>query len=206
MIGHSFGGLVALEAARTYPFIASLALYEPGVSIDGSIDMTWTGPYRRKLRNGKPLEAFIAFVKCMNPQSQHTPDMLLKFILPRAMGGQKWHKACTLLEANLREHLEVARLDNTYPNYAEVPARTLLMYGAKSPARLTHPYRRLASVMPAATVREFAGLDHFGISEGAPQLVANAVTDFILKDDDDHSGTTQTTTGPSHRRRGSLAP
>src|SRR5207247_9142193 len=39
LVGHSFGGLVALEVARNNPSLTKLAVYEPGVSIDGSIPM-----------------------------------------------------------------------------------------------------------------------------------------------------------------------
>jgi pimeloyl-ACP methyl ester carboxylesterase len=180
VVGHSFGGLVALEAARDNPAITRLAVYEPGVSIHGSIDTSWTATYARKLQERKPLEAFIAFIKGTNPQSRYTPVWLLKLILPRALGRRKMDQTCRLLAANLREHLEVERLDSSYANYAKVAARTLLMFGARSPERITRPYRQLVGVMPAATLREFPGLDHFGITEGAPQVVGQAVTAFLL--------------------------
>src|SRR5690242_13363624 len=35
LVGHSFGGLVALEVARNNPAFTKVAVYEPGVSIDG---------------------------------------------------------------------------------------------------------------------------------------------------------------------------
>src|SRR5690348_9510455 len=38
-VGHSFGGLVTLEAARGNSALKKIAVYEPGVSIDGSIPM-----------------------------------------------------------------------------------------------------------------------------------------------------------------------
>jgi pimeloyl-ACP methyl ester carboxylesterase len=179
LVGHSFGGLVALETARNNLDIARLAVYEPGVSIGGSIDMSWMAGYERKLREQKPLEAFIAFIKTMNPQSRHTPDWLLKLILPRVLGRRKWDQMCALLAANLREHQEVARLDNSFANYAQVSAESLLMFGGKSPKRMTSAYRRVTSAMPAATLREFPGLDHFGISEGAPEVVGRAVREFL---------------------------
>src|SRR5947209_8299008 len=37
LVGHSFGGLVALEVARNNPTFTKIAVYEPGVSIRGSI-------------------------------------------------------------------------------------------------------------------------------------------------------------------------
>ena len=36
LVGHSYGGLVALEVARNNKTFSKIAVYEPGVSIDGS--------------------------------------------------------------------------------------------------------------------------------------------------------------------------
>src|SRR5438270_9323065 len=41
LVAHSFGGLVALEVARNNTAFAKLAVYEPGVSIGGSIPTDW---------------------------------------------------------------------------------------------------------------------------------------------------------------------
>jgi len=49
LVGHSFGGLVALEVARNNPSLTKLAVYEPGVSIDGSIQMDWMLGYEKNL-------------------------------------------------------------------------------------------------------------------------------------------------------------
>jgi pimeloyl-ACP methyl ester carboxylesterase len=40
VFGHSYGGLIALETARTFPSFTKIALYEPGVSI-GSLSAQW---------------------------------------------------------------------------------------------------------------------------------------------------------------------
>jgi pimeloyl-ACP methyl ester carboxylesterase len=37
MVGHSYGGLVALEVARNNERFRKIAVYEPGVSVDGSM-------------------------------------------------------------------------------------------------------------------------------------------------------------------------
>src|SRR5450755_4067529 len=41
VFGHSYGGLVALEAARRSTVFADVVVYEPGVSIAGSIPLGW---------------------------------------------------------------------------------------------------------------------------------------------------------------------
>lgn len=41
VFGHSFGGFLALEAALKDSAFERMAVYEPGVSIDGSIPIEW---------------------------------------------------------------------------------------------------------------------------------------------------------------------
>src|SRR5262249_39532611 len=47
VFGHSYGGLVALQAARIEPRITKLIAYEPGVSIHGSLDLSWLPRFER---------------------------------------------------------------------------------------------------------------------------------------------------------------
>jgi pimeloyl-ACP methyl ester carboxylesterase len=61
LVGHSFGGLVALEAARDNRALTKIAVYEPGVSIDRSIPMDWMPAYEQKLAERRHLDAFVAF-------------------------------------------------------------------------------------------------------------------------------------------------
>jgi pimeloyl-ACP methyl ester carboxylesterase len=61
LVGHSYGGLVALEAARDNPALTKMAVYEPGVSVDGLISMTWIPRYRQRLAEHKYLDAFAEF-------------------------------------------------------------------------------------------------------------------------------------------------
>ena len=45
VFGHSYGGLVALEAARLSSAFSDVIAYEPGVSLAGSIPRAWMGLY-----------------------------------------------------------------------------------------------------------------------------------------------------------------
>jgi pimeloyl-ACP methyl ester carboxylesterase len=47
LFGHSFGGFIALEAARANKAFAKVAVYEPGVSIDDSIKTSCGGKHRQ---------------------------------------------------------------------------------------------------------------------------------------------------------------
>jgi pimeloyl-ACP methyl ester carboxylesterase len=116
LFGHSFGGLIALEAARDNKTFAKVAVYEPGVSIDGSIDTSWAPASEAQLARGQHLAAFITFARGVNPETTgKAPRWLLRLILPLAIRKRERNQKYGLLPAAIREHAEAARLDNTYP-------------------------------------------------------------------------------------------
>ena len=79
----------------------------------------------------------------------------------------------------LREHQEVARLENTYGNYREISAQVQITYGDKGVLSEEH-LQLLAQAIPQCETHRFAGLDHFGIDEKAPQQVAEVMSRFLL--------------------------
>jgi pimeloyl-ACP methyl ester carboxylesterase len=182
VFGHSYGGLVALEAARRDPGIAKLALYEPGVSVQGLIPMGWIPQYRQFLAQGRPFDAFATFVIGAGPTAaRRNPRWLMSAVLRLVFRGERRAKIFQLLDANLHEHEEVGRLDDSYPNYREVSADVLLMAGGKSDLPWVAPaFDRLTEVLPSARVHTFPKLDHFGPDQKGPADVAEAVTAFLL--------------------------
>ncbi len=181
LVGHSFGGLVALEAARRNEDLTKIAVYEPGVSIEHSIPTAWMPAYEKNIADGKELDAFVEFTIGLGPdRARNTPRWLMKPLLRLMLGADRRTRMFGLLAENLREHREVARLDSSYQNYREVTASVLLMYGARSNSRwVTLEMERLAEVLPRSQTKEFSGLDHFGIDRKAPQAVARTVSDFF---------------------------
>ena len=183
LVGHSFGGLVALEVARNNPSLTKLAVYEPGVSIDGSIPMDWMPGYEKKLAEKKYLDAFVEFSLGAGPErARNTPPWLMKLLLPLFLSSHERNLMLGLLPENLREHREVARLDSSYENYREIAADVLLIYGGKSNTIWVDlAMGQLAVVLPRSETKEFPKLDHFGIDKKAPREVAQAVSAYFLK-------------------------
>ena len=183
LVGHSFGGLVALEVARNNPSVTKLAVYEPGVSIDGSIPMDWMPGYEKKLAEKKYLDAFVEFSLGVGPErARNTPPWLMKLLLPLFLSSHERKLMFGLLPENLREHHEVARLDSSYENYREIAADVLLMYGGKSNTTWVDlSMERLAAVLPRSETKEFPKLDHFGIDKKAPREVAEVIGAYFLK-------------------------
>jgi pimeloyl-ACP methyl ester carboxylesterase len=181
VFGHSFGGLVALEAALRTPALTKVAAYEPGVSIGGSVPTGWIERSRDLLARGRGLAAFASFVRAMEPEAAgRLPEPLLTPILLLVMRRDERRQKVELLPTAIREHLEAARLDDTHRRYAAITAEVLLLRGAKGPtaARVAHTLSQLQTALQRATVVTYSGLDHFG-PEKKPHETATAVADFF---------------------------
>jgi hypothetical protein len=85
-----------------------------------------------------------------------------------------------LLESNAREHREIAPLDNTYENYIEVTAGTLVLFGRKSGLPSAPiAVENLKVVLPSVDVKRFSNLDHFAPDRTGPREVAQVVRAFF---------------------------
>jgi pimeloyl-ACP methyl ester carboxylesterase len=181
LFGHSFGGLVALEAAHANPRFAHVAVYEPGVSIDGSVPIGWALQAQAQLARGEEFDAFVTFARGVNPESAgKLPRWAFKLILRAAMRAPERAQKGRLLGAAIREHAEAARLDNSYAAYREIPADVLLMIGGRGPTTATAAATAaaLAGVIPRARVVPLPRLDHFG-PEHHPADVARLLLDAV---------------------------
>jgi pimeloyl-ACP methyl ester carboxylesterase len=179
MVGHSFGGFVALEAARNNKSFKKIAAYEPGVSIDGSIPLDWVSKCQEQIDKKHYLDAFTTFARGVNPESAgKAPHWLLRLILPIAMKKKERRQKYELLAGTIREHSESGRLNNTYDNYREISAGTLLMTGKQNES-LKNTTTKLSQVLPQAKVLSFPTFDHFG-PEKKPREIAREVIAYFL--------------------------
>lgn len=180
IFGHSFGGLVALRAACGSAPYDAVALYEPGVSANGSIPVGWIDRARRELSAGTDFEAFITFVRGINPgQTGRVPRWLLRIILKHAIPPAELRQNLALMPSALSEHTEVGRLDLRLADYREVAAATLIMRGkAYGTHRQARTLARLAETIPHSETMRFPKLDHFA-PEKKPAEIADAVLRFF---------------------------
>jgi pimeloyl-ACP methyl ester carboxylesterase len=94
VFGHSYGGLIALEAARRSDAFSDVLVYEPGVSVAGSMPLAWMAPYRKLLVAGDRRGAFAAMVRGAGgapPALERMPLWYVKLMLRlfgRASGGR----------------------------------------------------------------------------------------------------------------------
>ncbi|MFE6861122.1 alpha/beta fold hydrolase [Nocardia sp. NPDC057668] len=183
LVGHSYGGLVALESARGNSGFTKLALYEPGVSIAGSLPTEWMSAYEKYLAEDKPFDAFVEFVRALGPDLvRKMPRWMFRSMMTVFMKAPEKEMVFSQLEQNLREHREIVRLDDTYSNYAEITAATLLLDGDKDRHVFIDPnHELLASTLPHCERHTIAGVDHFGMDKGDPERVAGVVGEFFSR-------------------------
>lgn len=161
LVGHSYGGLVALEVSRNNKAFRKMAVYEPGVSIEGSMPTAWMPGYEKKLAEKRNLDALVEFTLADAPRRiQKTPRWFMKLILLALVSGSRQYRQMLgLLEQNLREWREIARLDSSCEHYREVAGGVLLMYGGKSDSTaVTLAMERLAAILPHSETKEFSRL------------------------------------------------
>ena len=183
LVGHSYGGLIALEVARNNKAFGKIAVYEPGVSIDGSMPTAWMPGYAKKIAEKRNIDALVEFTLAdAPPRIQKTPRWLMKLLLLGLVScSHQYRQMLDLLDQNLREWREIARLDSNCEHYREVGAGVLLMYGGRSDSNaVTLAMERLGAILAHSVTKEFPRLDHFGIERTAPREVARAVSDFFL--------------------------
>lgn len=186
LVGHSYGGLVALEVARNSTSFDKIAVYEPGVSIEHSMGIDWLPEYERDVAAGKRLNALARFTLADAPSRlQKMPSWAMKFLL---LGLFVRHPSSRqmldLLEQNGREWREIDALDDSYMHYSEILASVLLMYGGSSDSHAVDLVaERLPAFVPRIESKVFPGLDHFGIERTAPREVARAVSEYFRRPD-----------------------
>jgi pimeloyl-ACP methyl ester carboxylesterase len=171
LVGHSFGALGALEAARAGVEIRRLVLYE-GVPRDGRT-ISPDGLAQRAdllVRDGRP-EAALDLV--LAEVEHHGPAQLA-----RDHRGSSWSAAVAGV-AVLDRELEV---ENTYrfvtERYAHLTAPTLVLAGAESTTSLRADAEAVATGLPDARLTLLAGQRH-GCLHRAPRLFADTVLDFL---------------------------
>jgi pimeloyl-ACP methyl ester carboxylesterase len=178
LVGHSYGGLLALQIAIRRPeLVRSLAIYDPvafGILDDGdaadamarkALDLV---PDRwNRDESGADEQWLRGFVEWWNGEGaweRMGEDTRSAF---RSMGWKVFQEARSLIADR-----------TTFETFATIAVPTLLLGGGESPSAERRVVERLGEALPHSTLRFFPGVGHMGpISHAA--IVNEAIADHI---------------------------
>ncbi|MBB5866944.1 pimeloyl-ACP methyl ester carboxylesterase [Allocatelliglobosispora scoriae] len=187
--GLSSGGLVVLRTALATPALTRIAVYEPPLSVDGSVPVAWVPRYDRELAAGDVTGALVTALKGIGvaPVLGRVPRRLLAPVLRLGLGrgGQAEDEVpIPELVPTLRYDLRVVgEMADTAGDYAGLQARVLLLGGTRGPDYLQVALVALAEVLPDARRVTLKGLDHSGPdNDGDPVRVGDVLRGFFLRE------------------------
>ncbi|WP_326820075.1 alpha/beta fold hydrolase [Streptosporangium sp. NBC_01756] len=187
VFGLSSGALVTLRTALVTPSLDRIALYEPPLSIDGSVPADWVRRFDHEIAAGKRSSALITALRGLGvePVLGRIPRFV---IVPLMTIGSRVQRDLPEDDVPIAELIPTQHFDmriiremaDTVEEYATLRAHVLLLNGTKSPAYFGAALKRLATVLPHAQIITLPGLGHSGPeNDGAPLLVAQALRDFF---------------------------
>lgn len=162
VLGHSYGGIVAFEAARRTDRLSRLAVYEPPV-LAGTGDEGLASSLADRLDAGQN-------------------RAVVRQFFDRAVGEAvddiwpTWEVDAPPARTFVREVTAVEAYD--LPTDPSIDIPTLLLSGEESPRHLRDSTRAVADVLPSARLVTLEGIGHAGLSR-APDRLASVIGAFL---------------------------
>ena len=170
VLGHSIGGVFALEAAMETNKIAKLVLYEPPLQ-DG--DHTAIADLMEKMiKSGKreqALEMFLSEIVKVSPKEIETMK-----------ARPSWSNRVASIDIQIREIRALSKYKFDEQRFTTLHTQTLLLSGSntKSP-QLRQATKLLKDTLPNWVMIEFEGQEHNAM-DTIPKDFAGVVTKFLL--------------------------
>jgi pimeloyl-ACP methyl ester carboxylesterase len=187
IFGLSSGALITLRTALVTPALDRIVLYEPPLSVDGSVPMDWEPRFDREIAAGKLASALVTVLKGFGTEPVF--DRIPRFVLAPLMAvGSRVQRDVPEDEVPIEALVPTMHFDlriiremaDTVEDYAALDAQVLLFNGAKSPAYFRVALDALSAVLPHARRVSFPGLGHSGPDDdGDPPRVGEALRDFF---------------------------
>lgn len=163
VVAHSYGGFVALQAARTVP-IRRMVTYDAAVSLSGNLSRRWRPELERSVAAGKLDEAWAHLVQGLEtagPVSRLPLGALrmLSILSARTRLGAEMRELLPTAVAEMRAVLDA---DAEVSDFAAITTPTLMLSGGWSPAYFAETGRQLAVAVPALSFAVVPGQLHEG--------------------------------------------
>lgn len=176
LVGHSYGGFLALQLALRRPeLVRSIAAYEPVAF--GVLDPVEDADARSALGLVK---------RTWEPDASGADEAWLRAFVDWWNGPGAWDQLGDATRASFRamgwkvfqEVMTLAADETDRATYGTITAPTLLLGGERSPMTERRVIERLGAALPHATVRFFPGVGHMGPISHAP-LVNEAIASHL---------------------------
>jgi pimeloyl-ACP methyl ester carboxylesterase len=161
---------------------AALAVFDPGVSIGGSIPAGWLPRFTELVERRKYNAAMAMFLRDsrLTPLG-NAPNLVYRALAFMLLHGSDGADTKAMMPTTPRELGEVVRLDSDGSRYAGITCPTLLLGGGETPAYLTAVLAHLAQIIPISRYDIIAGLDHNAPDLNAPETIAGHLAAFIRR-------------------------
>ena len=192
VFGVSAGGLICLQAALLLPAIRKMVLYEPVLSVSGSVSTAFLARYDQEIAQGRLASALVSGMlgAQMGPAVFNAlPRWLLELITTLAMNAedkkaQAGDVTMRLLAPTLHYDFQlVVEMSQALESFKAVPAEVLLLGGSASPAYLKLALNAIEKALPHARRIEFPGFNHGASGNtdrgGQPERVAQELRNFF---------------------------
>ena len=177
VFGHSFGGAVALHAARTLP-VERLAVYDPAVSVNHSVKADWTAEYEKATAAGDDDRALAVMTKGLEAGAfSRMPLSMLTIANKLTAGTPVGRQMRELMRTGVREIKAIIAADMPAEPFLELPLETLIIVGEKSPAYFGVACGQIHDVLSGSSYTILPGLGHDGVLH-APDKLITELRDF----------------------------
>ncbi|MDR7158203.1 alpha/beta hydrolase [Arthrobacter sp. BE255] len=179
VFGHSFGGAVALHAARTLP-VERLAVYDPAVSVNHSVKADWTAEYERATAAGDDDRALAVLTKGLETGGAFSrmPLSMLTIANKLTAGTHVGKQMRELMRTGVREIKAIIAADMPAEPFLALPLETLIVVGEKSPAYFGVACGQIHDVLSGSSYTILQGSGHDGVLR-APDKLITELSDFF---------------------------
>jgi pimeloyl-ACP methyl ester carboxylesterase len=180
VFGHSFGGAVALHAARTLP-VERLAVYDPAVSVNHSVKADWIAEYERATAAGDDDRALAVLVRGLETGgalSSRMPLSMLTLANKLTAGTPIGKQQRELMKTGVREIKAIIAADMPAEPFLALPLETLIIVGEKSPAYFGIACGQIHDVLSGSSYTILPGAGHDGVNR-APDKLISELSEFF---------------------------
>jgi pimeloyl-ACP methyl ester carboxylesterase len=190
LFGLSAGALISLEAARLFPAIRKLAIYEPPLPVNDSDPnpVAWLPHFDECVARGElgaaMITAALGTESLESPILKLVPHALLVRLMSLALKGEKVKNGDVPLRKIIPtmhyDAIAVNDMEGTLASFGTVNAEVLLLGGTKSPRYLKLALDALEGTLPHVRRVEFQGVGHLAAdNSGKPNIVARELRKFF---------------------------